>query len=128
MVGAMSRKKDKSDLPSWFSSHSRFYYDYTTDTSYTPNYRLLTVTRQPSPDELFFYESATDTGAVSSPYIFEIFGNGVLKTKADGLYSSASSDCNVGIIHNYFDFLTIPAAPKTGDVIQQYGCGHGNVG
>lgn len=124
----VSCKKTTLSPPAWFGSHSRFYYDYTTDTSYTPDYRLLTVGKEPSAGELFFYETPVDTGTTSWAEIFQIFGNGVLKTMADGLYSHAATDCSMGLLNSSFDFLSIPANPKTGNALPQYGCGHSDAG
>ncbi|MEO6831377.1 MAG: hypothetical protein ABI378_03845 [Chitinophagaceae bacterium] len=128
-VSFASCKKANTDPPAWFTTHSRFYYDWTTDSSNVQNYRLLTVNKwQTSADELFFYESIPDTDITARGQIFNIFGNGILKTRVDGLYSHECEDCNVIGLGPYFDYLMIPATPKTGESITQYGCARTTAG
>jgi len=129
LIGSIaSCNKKPTAPPAWWNLHGHFYYDLTTDTSYITNYRQLIVGSGSSADQLFFYELPTDTSLNSWESIFEIFGNGTLKVKEDGLYSHASDYCKVGVIDFTFDFLFMPAQPAIGESIPQYGCEHQNAG
>ena len=127
IIGFASCKKDSSNPPLWFTTHSRFYYDVSTDTSVLPSH-LLDVGPGFTANELFFYETAVDTSITSYSQYFQIFGNGLLKPREDGLYSTASSSCGFGPSLSSFDYLNIPADAKTGASITQYRCGHNIAG
>lgn len=122
LLTVASCKKTAVEEPQWFRNHTRFYYDLETDSSVEEGSRLLSVSLQNDGRDYFFYERPADTGSRTWYAIFGIFGNGFLKPMPDGLYRRASTTCNVGLISNSFEFLTIPAKPESGARIPQYAC------
>lgn len=128
LPGAASCEKAVDDEPQWFREHTRFYYDRVTDSSVSEGSWLLSVSSLNNGVDRFFYERPVDTSLRSWYTIVSIFGNGFLKPRPDGLYGHASTTCNVGLISNSFDFLTIPANPESGARIPQYACERRNDG
>ncbi len=125
MAGFVSCKKEADNPPAWFTTHSRFYYDVSTDTSALPGHVLYVDPVDPfGATVLSFIEQPVDTPITS---YFEYFRqiNGILRPRADGLYRSAAKVCGlVGPISDLFYYLTIPADVQTGTSITQYACGH----
>ncbi len=124
-----SCKKESVAPAGWFTKNRDYYYDYATDTSNIVNYRQLSVIPGFAPDELFFYESSPDTNIIiSGTQVFEIFGNGLITPKDDGLYQESAGTCGFGFSFNDFKYLFIPAWPEAGQRVPQYGCAHTDEG